>query len=517
MPEKTQAASLSTDSRSNKTDNGFTEHNEKEAALEAATNGNCVRIISDPAVLPKVLRIKIREKIVIESPPEEILEQIIIANTFPNPKYESNEKHGYSNWGVDVTIETYCLMGNDIIVPLGYGSQLFQLCKENGIEIEFEDLRIIQPAIFPESLSGVMLRSYQQRAVDAALRPSQGVICGPTGCGKSLIGCEIIRRRGQKALILLHRSDLAKQWVSGIERYLGLKAGLIGDGLWEIGNQITIAMVQTLASRPNQTQELVQEFGLILVDECHHIPAETFLESLSCFHAKYRYGLSATLGRVDGLMPMIFLGIGPLIATIERREVEGVQATVVPKIKVIDTGFQPGLVSSWNEYLDKIATSSERNLFIFELAKQQKAPTLILCDRIAHADDLSGMFSRRGVEHAFVHGKVKNREEAMEQIKKAALTIGTTGLLGEGLDIPFWEILILASPISSEIKLMQAIGRVIRSFPGKRDALVYDLRDDCGFSGASFKKRFEIYKKNKIWVEFTKEIERNKKATQTKT
>ncbi len=129
-------------------------------------------------------------------------------------------------------------------------------------------------------------------------------------------------------------------------------------------------------------------------------------------------------------------------------------------------------------------------------------PILILSDRVAHADDLSGMFSRRNFDHALVHGKVKDREEAIERIKKATVTIGTTGLLGEGLDVPFWEVLIMASPISSEIKLMQAIGRVVRASPGKKSALIYDLKYDCGFSGASFKKRFEIYRKHKIWVEF---------------
>ena len=91
----------------------------------------------------------------------------------------------------------------------------------------------------------------------------------------------------------------------------------------------------------------------------------------------------------------------------------------------------------------------------------------------------------------------------MEKIKKAQITIATASLIGEGIDIDSWSILIMASPISSEIKLLQCIGRIVRPKDGKEVAVVFDLKDNCGFSGASFKKRFEIYKKHKIWVEFS--------------
>ncbi len=96
----------------------------------------------------------------------------------------------------------------------------------------------------------------------------------------------------------------------------------------------------------------------------------------------------------------------------------------------------------------------------------------------------------------------------MNKMKTSQITVATTSLIGEGIDVSSWGVLVLASPISSEIKLLQAIGRVIRQAPGKKVALIYDLKDDCGFSGASFKKRFAIYQKNKIWVEFRD----NKKA-----
>lgn len=350
------------------------------------------------------------------------------------------------------------------------------------------------------------MRSYQERAVSAALKAPQGVISSPTGSGKSLLGLEIIRRRQQKTLILLHRGDLAKQWIEVIKERLGLTAGFIGDGSWEIGQEITIAMVQTLATREKETKSLAETFGLILTDECHHTPCDTFSEVIGWFSSKYRYGLSATLERRDGLMPMIFLAIGPVIATIEKEEVEGLGAIVKAKIRPVDTAFKPGLISSWAEFLDSLCTSAERNQLIIDLATRSPEPVLILCDRIAHACDLAGMLSRRNIDHVLAHGKLNKdeRKAAMEKIKTAQITVGTSGLCGEGIDVSAWTVLVMASPISSEIKLMQAIGRVVRSCQGKKSALVYDLKDDCGFSGASFNKRILIYRKHGIFIDFKK-------------
>jgi superfamily II DNA or RNA helicase len=117
---------------------------------------------------------------------------------------------------------------------------------------------------------------------------------------------------------------------------------------------------------------------------------------------------------------------------------------------------------------------------------------------------VSEMLTRRKIDHVLAHGKIKKKdsENVMQRIKSSKLTVGTTSLLGEGLDVSVWGTLIMGTPISSEIKLMQAIGRIVRPSKGKEKALVYDLKDSCGFSGSSFNKRLEIYRKNNILVFF---------------
>jgi len=449
--------------------------------------------------------INISEKILVRSPTEELISKIKKANTFSNPKYKSNQSHGYSNWQTSRTIETFNLYEDgSVSVPRGFLLDLLKLCKECNLHPVIEDLRCVYPVDFPELKA--TLRPYQEHAVSQAMQFDQGAILSPTGSGKSLMGLEIINRRGQRALIIVHRSELAKQWADVIEERMGIKAGFIGDGAWLVGDQITIAMVQTLAARENETRTLKNAFGLILVDEGHHLPASTFFDVTGLLAAKYRYMLSATPNRRDGLEAMIYMAIGPAIANISKQEVENLGSTVPATVITIQTGFNPGLVNSWSQYIDSLTTCTSRNLQIIDLAKASAEPTLILVDRISHADQISSMMNRRGLDHVLAHGKIakKDREQVMEKMRLAKLTIGTTSMLGEGIDISSWSILIMAAPISSEIKLMQAIGRIVRPAHGKIKATVYDLRDDCGFAGASFKKRFEIYKKHKIWVQFQK-------------
>jgi len=448
------------------------------------------------------LAITMKEKISLFSPPDDLYCRILEDNTFVNPKYVSNIQHGYSNQDTEETIETFDRFNGGIVLPRGYTKDLLNLCDREGIKTTLEDLRTVHKTTFP--LLNAELRPYQKRAVSEAMLFDQGVIVSPTGSGKTLIGLEIIRQRKQKTLIIVHRSDLAKQWSEVILERMGIKAGFIGDGRFEIGNKITIAMVQTLSSRWEETGEIGEKLGLILVDETHHIPAESFSQVVGSLSAKYLYGLSATLRRADGLEEIIYRCIGGVIATVTREEVESLGATVPTTVHSIKTGFDPGPLSSWNDYLNAITDSKKRNSLILNLAWKANAPALILTDRVEHAEILSKMLKDKNIDHALAHGKLKPNErlEAMAKIKSAQITIGTTGLLGEGLDVSGWGVLIMASPISSEIKLMQAIGRIVRPSEGKTEGIVCDLKDDCGFAGSSFKKRFEIYKKNKIWVKF---------------
>ena len=457
------------------------------------------------------IRIDIKDKISENTHPggdvQKVLNKIEKANTFPNPQHAENIRMGYSNWGTPRKLELYRWEDGVLILPRGFWKDLMYIIKINNIEFIISDKCITNEVNYflnTQEREPWILRNYQLHCVRAATDSIQGCIVSPTGSGKSLIGLEIMVRRGQKSLVLVHRVDLAMQWADVINKRLGLKCGLIAGDSWQLGEEITIAMIQSLHSRKDKFKEIASQFGLVLTDECHHIPSDSFYDVIAMIPAKYRYGLSATPRRRDGLEILIYRAIGPCIATVEREEVESLGATVPVTVHVLKTGFDPGLVKSWNDYLQAITDDGERNFIIMRLANlfDNNAKRLILVDRVEHAEFLSELMIDAGIDHVLAHGKIKkkDRSELMEKIKSARITVGATGLLGEGLDVSAWEILILASPISSEIKLLQAIGRVVRSCPGKEGALVYDLKDDCGFAGASFKKRLKIYNDNNIKV-----------------
>jgi superfamily II DNA or RNA helicase len=433
---------------------------------------------------------------------KEIKAKCVEANTFENPVYLSNEQNGHSNWNTDPLIKTYSRTENGMILPRGFMRELIALCHESSVQFELVDERISVPCQYPDSLKEISLRPYQQRCISAAMRYDQGILVAPTGAGKTLLALEIIRARGQKSLIIVHRKELLKQWVDIIASRLGLTAGVIGEGSFELGNEVTVGMVQTLSSCADKTKKIVHGFGTVVLDEAHHAPAATFFDVIAQFPAKYRYGVSATPTRRDSLEKLIFFGLGPILEEVTRREVENVGAVVPAKIYVIKTRFKPEECNSWHEYLSMLSANGQRNDLIAKMVQTLNKPTLVLSDRVSHIELISEFLEKRKVEYVMAHGSLKDRDDIMQRMRESKVTVATVGLLGEGIDIAHWEAVILASPFSSEVKLIQAIGRAVRSSPGKREAVIFDLKDDCGFAGASFKKRFEIYRKHGIKVKF---------------
>ncbi len=453
--------------------------------------------------LPQLV-VKLNSNITLSNAGGAIVSRAIAANTFVNPAFISNTAAGRSNWDTEQQLTTYRYDGGNLVLPRGYMRELLDICKEIKTTPKIIDERVFSACSYPDRLIRVELRSYQKRAVHSALKYDQGCIISPTGSGKSIIGLEIIRQRKQRALIIVHRGELAAQWIKVIGEVLGLKAGFIGDGQWSIGDEITVAMVQTLKAREIEVQAIAGGFGTVIIDELQHTPCSTFFDVIGHFASKYRYGLSATPQRRDGLEPIIYRGIGSILAEIPKSEVEDMGATVPATVYPIKTGFNPGTVNSWQQYIFALSTDTARNSLIVKLAEESEGATLILTDLVSHAMQLSQMLITRGIPNTLAHGQIKkkDRAEMMQQVKLAQLTVGTSSLLGEGIDIATWGTLIMASPISSTIKLLQCIGRVVRPSSGKERAIVHDLMDDCGFSGSSFKKRFEIYKQNKIEVQF---------------
>ncbi|MCU7836138.1 MAG: DEAD/DEAH box helicase family protein [gamma proteobacterium symbiont of Taylorina sp.] len=408
------------------------------------------------------------------------LQKIIEDNRYPNPAIASAKKMKRKYHFLPEYVYTYEQNESGIVVPVGYLDELLKLFPNCTIE----DKRTICPASIPSM--NITLRDYQERIFGKAIQCDQGIMQADTGAGKTILGLSVIQHRQQRTLILTHSKNLQQQWFDEIKNLMGIDAGIIGGGKWE-EKDITIGMLQTLAKNPDK----LLDYGLVLGDEIHHIAAQSFYKVINKLSCKYRYGLTATPHRNDGLHVLINRCIGPIIDKTTLEEVQAAGGVLPVTIANVRTGFSYH-PDSWNDFLKLITNDNARNELIISLARKASysMPTLIMVDRIEHAEKLSEM---AGIEHTLIHGKLKNRTELMDSITDNNLTIGTTGLLGEGLNITAWTTLILANPISSRVKLLQAIGRVMRTGNNKTNCYVVDLIDHCGFGIASYKKRLKIY------------------------
>ncbi|MBF0341101.1 MAG: DEAD/DEAH box helicase [Magnetococcales bacterium] len=429
----------------------------------------------------------------------QVLRQAMAENTFANPDYLDAVKTGRSPLMVPKAITTYQQMPGSIIFPRGYGHRLFAMAASMKAAITWTDNRVLVPAAYPGAILGIDLREYQIRAIDAALVGTQGMIVSPTGSGKTLTALELIRRRSQRAVILVHSQLLADQWRQVVRQRLGIVAGLIGGGVWSVGREITIAMMQTLIARPVDARAFGELIGLVVVDECHHAPAGTFSEVIGMFPGQYRYGFTATPQRGDGLELVISRLLGNVVATVLPGEVQHVGGIVPARVDVVDTGclfaqVDPQKKNAWTDLVSAMVADRHRTQGIARLAveKSRTRQTLVMTERVEHAIALADLIPGS----LLVHGKLpaKERQKRMAQLATARVVVGTKGLLGEGLDCSVWSCLILASPMSGATPLLQAVGRVIRPAPGKKDGLVVDVVDAHPFALGAFKKRATVYR-----------------------
>ncbi|WAR44712.1 DEAD/DEAH box helicase [Methylomonas rapida] len=345
------------------------------------------------------------------------------------------------------------------------------------------------------------LRDYQQRFVSNAMQAGGGVMVAATGSGKTVSGIALAAQLQQRCLILVKSKDLAEQWRAAIEQFTGLNAGLIGSGKDTEGEQFTIATVQTLVKRDLSRLN----YGMAIADECHNAPASQFYQVINGLNCRYKFGLSATPQRRDGLEMMIHAALGPIVAEIKPSEVEGAVLPVV--VSVLHYQLQ-GNPQSWQQFNKLLAEDNHRNQLIVNRAIRASLTTgtAILTSTIEHAERLHQIINQHGRESLLLHGQLpaKVRAERMAAAANYPIIVGTLSLLSEGIDWPHVGAVVFAAPVSAEVKreapaatrLLQSIGRARRPFPGKKCAYVLDIVDKCAFGFSAARKRGVIYRKN---------------------
>jgi superfamily II DNA or RNA helicase len=386
---------------------------------------------------------------------------------------------------------------SEIFIPRGFIGKLLRFCKESQIEFEFVDERKLSTSI--SYTFNASLRSHQLGVIEAVSKKDFGVIVAPPGSGKTVIGLKIIADKRQPTLIIVHRKQLLEQWIERIEAFLGIpkrEIGIIGQGKSKIGKHITVATIQSL---PKQIESIQNRFGTIIVDECHHVPAETFRNTIEKLHAYYLYGLTATPFRKYNDGKMIFTHLGGIIANIQSTEIENYkQARIIIRNTELNVPYNSKIDNF--ESLSKILIhDTARNKLILEDVKaelNQGKKAVIITERKDHIDTLH-LFLKRSYEVIALSGE---DSETSKKAKWKILQEGnfqvliTTGqYFGEGTDLQNISCLFLVYPFSFEGKLIQYIGRVQRS---ELNPTIYDYRDyKIDYLNKLFLKRNTYYRK----------------------
>lgn len=416
---------------------------------------------------------------------------------FANTEFFIKKKSGRNTFETNRYFKLVEETESQIIIPRGFIGKLFRFCKESHIDFEFRDERKLKPPI-PFGFNAT-LQNHQLKVINTVSKKDFGVIVAPPGSGKTVIGLKIIVDKGQPSLILVHRKQLLEQWTERIEAFLNIPKrdiGVIGQGKAKIGEQITVATIQSL---PKELESVQNKFGTIIVDECHHVPAETFRNIIEKLQTYYLYGLTATPFRKYNDGKIIFTHLGEIIANIQSSEVENYkQAKILIRNTELDIPYHSKTDSF--ETLSKILVHDiSRNKLILEDIKtelNQGKKAVIITERKEHIDTLY-LFLKQSYE---VIGLSGDDSETSKKAKWKILQEGnfqvliTTGqYFGEGTDLQNISCLFLVYPFSFEGKLIQYIGRVQRS---EINPIIYDYRDHkIDYLNKLFLKRNIYYRK----------------------
>ncbi len=441
--------------------------------------------------LPKTITAVLAQKIFVEkkSIPSELLNRIKRLAAFQNPEFYKKQKMRLSTHNTPRVIACFEELPEYVALPRGCRDALETLLNELGITLHLDNKRqagVVTSFEFHGTLSDV-----QQQAVDKLMQHDIGIFVAPPGSGKTVVGAWMTAARNCSTLILVHRKPLLDQWVAQLSRFLDLtpkSIGTIGSGKSKATGIVDVAMMQSLV-RKDEVADLVANYGQVIVDECHHLPAFSFERVLAEVKARYVVGLTATPYRRDGHQPIIHMKCGPTRYSLDRKQQESRDA-FTRRLILRETGFtvsDSDKETTIQEIYALLASDRERNRFILDDIRKALADgrsPILLTERKDHLELFAGEL-RDSVKHLVVlHGGmgVKQRRKIVEHLAaipddEERLILATGRYIGEGFDDARLDTLFLALPFSWKGMLVQYAGRLHRLRAGKEEVRVYDYVD----------------------------------------
>ncbi len=437
--------------------------------------------------MPKSLTVTLANLIYFEKAqlPQSLANRLIRLAAFQNPEFYKKQAMRFSVWDEPRVIGCAENYSNHIALPRGCLDAALALLRDNAIGCELVDERYVGSPL-DVAFAGT-LRLDQEFAVAAMLRHDAGVLCAPTAFGKTVTAAAMIARRGVNTLVLVHRTELLTQWQERLQSFLCVGKGVvgtIGGGKAKPTGKIDIAVMQSL-SRQGEVNLLVENYGHVIVDECHHVGAASFDAILKQTKAKYVLGLTATPIRRDGQQPIIFMQCGPTRHTAANPTGAPHDLAVTPCTlhSQIDLPQEAGIQDVFRHLaIDQARTDAIAAEVVNAYGQGRKV--LVLTERTEHLDAIQATLNGKVSSLFVLHGRVAKKQRATLIAELNALPpdaprvlLATGKLVGEGFDHPPLDTLVLAMPVSWKGTLQQYAGRLHREHVSKTDVRIIDFVD----------------------------------------
>ena len=423
--------------------------------------------------------------------------------SFKNPEFYAKQGMRLSTYNIPRIISCADVSEEYVALPRGCEDAIVELLMNNHVCYRMKDETNPGKCISVEFKGE--LREEQNAAIASLVAHNAGVLNGTTAFGKTVAAIGLIAKRKVNTLILVHTKALLEQWKSRLEEFLDIDY-VEEDTSHKRGRKIMFSPFGTLDSNGNrlhgmvdvalmqscfddgEVKPFVRDYGMVLVDECHHVSAVNFERVLKCCNARYVYGLTATPIRKDGHQPIIFMQCGPI------------RYSADAKMQMASQTFERLLIPRFTSYreladekatyvqiLQRMADDNYRNrLIVADVCKtldDGRSP-IVLTSLTSHVEILSAMLadSCKNVVTLVGSESVKEKRMKMERLqtipKEEALVIIATGkYVGEGFDCPRLDTLFLALPVSWKGIIAQYAGRLHRDYLGKKIVQVYDYID----------------------------------------
>lgn len=456
--------------------------------------------------LPETVAVTLSDMVYIDKNgiSEVALNKIRRLAAFANPDFYKAQKMRLPVYNKPRIISVYEETDNYLAIPRGCLDDFKALINGLNSNVALTDNRNCGFAIKAE-FNG-QLRGEQVAAFEAMTASDTGVLCATTAFGKTVIGAKLIAHKKVNSLVLVHSAALLNQWKQALSKFLILenelpdqpvkrgrkreqsRIGQLGATKNTLNGFVDIAIMQSLVSG-GDVKELVKDYGLVIVDECHHVPAVSFESVMKNVRAKYVYGLTATPQRQDGHQKIIYFECGDIRYKVDAKQqakLSGFERLAVPRFTFFRSPLKVGK-PSLQQTLKYIGESPTRNsLILSDIIKAAKdgRNILVLTERRVHAELLEKSLNEAGLITVLLIGtdSAKAKREKLADIAARGsderfVIVATGKYIGEGFDFARLDTLFLTMPISWKGKLAQYVGRLHRQYEGKKEVVVYDYVD----------------------------------------